>query len=151
MFHHPAWGVGSYSSGPPAGGNSPNISQQNLVPDHQGHPVAKWQICTLRLLLINRVPLYCYGYDSRGYYCISFSELVLRPALHRPRQPGGLAGHGQEDPQAEGQHERRRQQPQVPVQVQVLPRERRRRGHPGRHTQTALQTGISSRGNYKSS
>ena len=29
MFHHPAWVVGSYSSGPPARGNSPNPSQQN--------------------------------------------------------------------------------------------------------------------------
>ena len=71
-----------------------------------------------------------------------FTELVLRPALHRPGQPGGLAGHGQEDPEAEGQHERRRQQPQVPVQVQVLPGERRRRGHPRCHTEAPLQAGI---------
>ena len=34
-------------------------------------------------------------------------------------------------------------QDEVPVQVQVLPRERRRRGHPGRHPQAALQAGSS--------
>ena len=28
MFHHPAWAVSSYSSGPPSRGNSPNLSQQ---------------------------------------------------------------------------------------------------------------------------
>ena len=35
MFHHPAWAVGSYSSGLPARGNSPNLSQPNQVADHQ--------------------------------------------------------------------------------------------------------------------
>ena len=39
MFHHPDWAVGSYSCGPPARGNTPNLSQQNIVPDHQGHAV----------------------------------------------------------------------------------------------------------------
>ena len=39
MFHRPDWAVGSYSHGPPAGGNSPNLSQQNPVPDHQCHAV----------------------------------------------------------------------------------------------------------------
>ena len=44
MFHHPSLAVGSYSCSPPSGGNSPNLSQQNLVPDHLGHAVPTYQV-----------------------------------------------------------------------------------------------------------
>ena len=49
MFYYPAGAVGSYSSGPPAGGTPPNLSQQNLVPDHQGHAVQR-KSCAKTLL-----------------------------------------------------------------------------------------------------
>ena len=35
MFNHPAWAVASYNSGPPAGGNSQNLSQPNPGAHHQ--------------------------------------------------------------------------------------------------------------------
>ena len=38
MFHHPARAVGS-SAAAHQPGKLPNLSQQNLVPDHQGHAV----------------------------------------------------------------------------------------------------------------
>ena len=49
-----------------------------------------------------------------------------------------MAPEREEDHQAERQEGR---QPQVHVQVQVLPREHRRRGHPGHHAQAPLQAG----------
>ena len=39
MFHHPAWAVGTYSSGPPAGGTPQIQVNPTKVLDHQSHPV----------------------------------------------------------------------------------------------------------------
>ena len=38
MFHHPAWAVGSYSSGPPAGGTPKIYVNSSKVLDHQSPP-----------------------------------------------------------------------------------------------------------------
>ena len=39
MFHNPAWAVGSYSSGPPAGGTFQIKVNPTQVRQEMGHPV----------------------------------------------------------------------------------------------------------------
>ena len=42
-FHWLAWAVGSYNSGPPAGGNFPNPQLQNLTTDRPPQIVDQWK------------------------------------------------------------------------------------------------------------
>ena len=73
MFHHPAWAVGSYSSGSPAGGNSPNLSQPN--PGLRGHGTPVLILC----------PNYTY-YTNSTYVIFYFAENAPL-VIHRQEQP----------------------------------------------------------------